>query len=74
MTATDDRYRVVLLDGGGQCAGWLSNRLDLVNVAWEAGDWTFVEAKRLASHARRTIPVPAWCRWHPVPVLFEVRA
>lgn len=74
MTASDDRYRVVLLDGGHQCAGWLSHRGDLVSAAWEAGDWTWSEAKRQARLAKRRLNVPAWHELHPVPVLFEVPA
>lgn len=72
---SDDRYRVVLLDGGGQCAGWLSpDGRRLVNAAWEAGDWTWVEAKRQARAAKGRLNVPAWCEFHPVPALFEVPA
>ncbi len=74
QTVSDDRYRVVLLDGGGQCAGWLSHRGQLVNAAWEAGDWEWAEARYRARVAKRRLNVPAWCEWHPVPALFEVPA
>lgn len=30
------RWRVILIDGGGQVAGWLGPRLTVVNAAWEA--------------------------------------
>lgn len=73
---SDDTYRVVLVDGGGQCAGWLSNRLQLVNAAWEAGEWTWEEAKVMAAHANRDVRkgLPAYVRWHVVPVRFEAVA
>lgn len=75
MTATSDTYRVVLLDGGGQAAGWLSpSGRHVVGAAWEAGEWSYRDAKRAADRANRDkrFTLPAWCKWHPVPVLLEV--
>jgi hypothetical protein len=48
-------YHVVLLDAGGDVAGWLSPRCRLVNAAWEAGRFTKDEAHDLAGFARRHI-------------------
>jgi hypothetical protein len=66
---TDDRYRVVLLNGGGQAEGWLTARLRITNVAWDAGDFTYDDAKvfaRWASfHIRRGLEL---CTWTVVPV------
>jgi hypothetical protein len=65
---TDDRYRVVLLNGGGQAEGWLTARLRITNVAWDAGDFTYDDAKvfaRWASfHIRRGLELCTWTVVH----------
>jgi len=65
----EDRYRVVLIDGAGQAESWLSPRLKTTNAAWEAGEFSWAEAKDLARFAGKHIKgYPAWYRWHVVPV------
>ena len=66
---THDRYRVALLNAGGQVEAWLTPRLALTNVAWEAGQFTWADAKGFAAwartHVRRGLEA---CEWTPVPV------
>lgn len=68
MTVDAERYRVALIDAGGQCAGWLSPRLRLVNAAWEAGEFTWREANDFRiwarKHIRRGLEA---CSWQVVP-------
>ena len=66
---TDDRYRVALLNGGGQVDGWLTDRLRVTNVAWDAGEFTYDDAKVFARwarlHIRRGLEL---CEWTVIPV------
>lgn len=62
-------HHVVLVDAGGQYAGWLSPRKRLVNAAWEAGRFPRGEAHQLAGFARRHIRAGLdGCTWQVVAV------
>lgn len=62
-------FHVVLVDAGGQTAGWLSPRCRLVNAAWEAGRFTKEEARDFVAFARRHIRGGLeGCTWRVVTV------
>ena len=66
---TDDRYRVVLLNGNREVEAWLTERLAVTNAAWEAAEFTWTEANVFARWSRFYIRRGLeFCAWEVVPV------
>jgi hypothetical protein len=64
-----DRYRVALASDQAEVALWLNNRLGTTHVRWDAGQFTWTEARDFAAWATKTIrPKVEGHRWTAVPV------